>query len=291
MKLMRERLREKNVLTWVHTFMEDLRLIKSRQNEAKAREINTKVEQEIVNSFRTANRRLLLLDYDGTLTPIRQKPSYSTPTGEVVALLRDLTSKPSTEVVIISGRTFQELEDWLGYLPIHIVAEHGASLRVKGQSWQHHTDLDHSWKDLIRNTFELYASRSPGSFVEEKLYTIAWHYRQMETSLGFMRSRELLDNLHHMIRNSRLNVLDGNKVIEVRAAGIDKGAATRKMMQLVPADFIFAVGDDQTDEDIFHVLNGRAYSSRIGQDLTAARYRATSQQQVFELLTQMSKVS
>jgi trehalose 6-phosphate synthase/phosphatase len=113
----------------------------------------------------------------------------------------------------------------------------------------------------------------------------------MEDSLGFTRSRELLDNLHQMIRNSRLNVLDGNKVIEVRAAGIDKGAATRKMMQLVPADFIFAVGDDQTDEDIFHVLNGTAYSIRIGQDLTAARYRATSQQQVFELLTQMSKVS
>jgi trehalose 6-phosphate synthase/phosphatase len=291
MRPMRERLREKNVLTWVHTFMEDLRLIKSRQNEAKAREINTRVEQEIVASFRAASTRLLLLDYDGTLTPIRQKPSHSAPTGEVLALLRDLTSKPSTEVVIISGRTFRELEDWLGYLPVHIVAEHGASLRIKNQAWQHHTDLDHSWKDLIRSTFELYASRSPGSFVEEKLYTIAWHYRLMEDSLGFTRSRELLDNLHQMIRNSRLNVLDGNKVIEVRAAGIDKGAATRKMMQLVPADFIFAVGDDQTDEDIFHVLNGTAYSIRIGQDLTAARYRATSQQQVFELLTQMSKVS
>ena len=291
MRPMRERLREKNVLTWVHNFMEDLRLIKNRQNEAKAREINSRVEKEIVGSFRTATRRLLLLDYDGTLTPIRQKPSHSAPTGEVLALLRDLTAMPSTEVVIISGRTFQELEDWLGYLPVHIVAEHGASLRLKGQSWQHHTELDHSWKDLIRTTFELHASRSPGSFVEEKLYTMAWHYRQMETSLGFMRSRELLDHLHHMIRNSRLNVLDGNKVIEVRSAGIDKGAATRKMMRLLPSDFIFAVGDDQTDEDIFHVLNGQAYSIRIGQDLTAARYRAISQQQVFELLIQMSKIS
>jgi trehalose 6-phosphate synthase/phosphatase len=291
MTLMRERLKEKNVLAWVHNFMEDLRLIKLRQQDVKAREVSSRVEQEIIQAFHSAPRRLLLLDYDGTLTPIRRKPSHSTPTGEVIGLLRDLTQQAGTEVVIISGRTYHELEDWLGYLPLHIVAEHGASLRLKGQQWEHHTDMDHSWKDLIRNTFELYASRSPGSFVEEKLYTMAWHYREMEPALGFTRSRELLDNLHHMIRNSRLNVLDGNKVIEVRAAGIDKGAATRKMMQLMPSDFIFAVGDDQTDEDIFHVLNGKAYSIRIGQDLTAARYRATSQQQVFELLMQMSRVS
>jgi trehalose 6-phosphate synthase/phosphatase len=291
MKPMRDRIREKDVRTWVRDFTDDLRIIKNRQREVKVTEINTNVEREILHAYREAGARLLLLDYDGTIMPIRQKPSQSTPTGEVLRLLRDLAAHDSTEVVIISGRNYRELEEWLGTLPVHIVAEHGASLRLKGHPWQHYTDVDHSWKDLIRNTFQLYTSRSPGSFIEEKLYTIAWHYREMEPSLGFTRSRELLDHLHHMIRNSHLNVLDGNKVIEVRAAGIDKGIATRKIVELLPADFIFAVGDDQTDEDIFNVLNSEAYSIKIGPDMTAARFRAGSQQQVFRLLTQLSNAS
>jgi trehalose 6-phosphate synthase/phosphatase len=291
MKPMRERIREKDVRIWVRNFMEDLRIIKLRQREVKVSEVSPRIENEIVSAFRAAGKRLLLLDYDGTIMPIRQKPSHSTPTGEVIALLRELSSREATEVVIISGRNFRELDEWLGFLPIHIVAEHGASLKVRGESWQHHAEPDPSWKDLVRTTFELYTSRSPGSFIEEKQYTMAWHYREMDASLGFTRSRELLDNLHHMIRNSRLNVLDGNKVIEVRTAGIDKGVATRRIVSLLPSEFIFAAGDDQTDEDIFLALNGKAYSIRIGQDMTAARYRASSQQQVFGLLTRLSQAS
>jgi trehalose 6-phosphate synthase/phosphatase len=291
MKPMRKRLHDKDVRTWVRDFIEDLRTVKVRQREVKVTEINPNVEREILNAYREAGTRLLLLDYDGTIMPINQKPSHSMPTGEVLSLLQDLSSHDATEVVIISGRNYRELDEWLGYLPVHIVAEHGASFRLKGRAWQHYTDVDHSWKEIIRNIFQLHTSRSPGSFIEEKLYTIAWHYREMDSSLGFTRSRELLDHLHHMIRNSQLNVLDGSKVIEVRSAGIDKGVATRKIVELLPADFIFAVGDDQTDEDIFHVLNSDAYSVRIGQAMTAARFRADNQQQVFKFLTQLSKAS
>lgn len=284
MELMQTRLREKDVHSWVRSFLDDLGAIKVRQREVLVKEVDKQIVEQIVDSFQSAQSRLLLLDYDGTLMPIKPKPGDAFPNTEALELLRGLSGKATTEVVVISGRNYEVLEEWLGHLPVHIVAEHGASIKLRGQAWQHHTDVDHSWKTMIRNTFELYTGRSPGSFIEEKQYTIAWHYRGMDPVQGFTRSRELLDNLHHMIRNSHLNVLDGNKVIEVRSAGIDKGAAARKIMELLPSEFILAIGDDKTDEDIFQVLQGKAITIRIGTDMTMANYRALSQQQVIDLL-------
>lgn len=288
MKLMRERMKGADVSLWVKDFFEELALVKRRQEDKQVVLINEATIGNISRKYQKANRRLLFLDYDGTLMPIMQKPTMSAPDAQTLTLLNDLASADATEVVIISGRNHQVLEEWLGHLPLHLVAEHGASYRLKGSAWQHHTDVDSSWKTLIRNTFDMITRRSPGSFVEEKKYTIAWHYREMENALGFGRSRELLDNLYHLIRNTHLNVLDGNKVVEVRAAGIDKGVATRKFVDMFPADFIFAIGDDRTDEDIFQVLQQGAVTVKVGEEMTDAKYNVATQQEAFHLLHHLS---
>lgn len=287
MTIMQQRLRENDVVTWVARYFHELKDIKMRQKELGIRLIDTKITDNILQSYRQASKRLLFLDYDGTLVPIESRPAYAKPNHELLDLLNQLSTSPSTEVVIISGRNFKILEEWLGHLSIHLVAEHGASFRLKGERWQHYTDIDSSWKGLIKSTFDLYETRTPGSFVEEKEYTIAWHYRNVDEELGFIRSRELLDNLYHLVRNTHLNVLDGHKVIEVRAAGIDKGIATGKIMELFPSDFIFAMGDDKTDEDIFNVLKGRGVTVKVGSDLSAAEYNVRNQREAFRLLDGM----
>ena len=289
MTVMQERLRENNVVKWVSNYFAELTDIKSRQKELGIRLIDNSISANIKDSYRKATKRLLFLDYDGTLVPIESRPDYARPNGELLNLLAGLAAVPSTEVVIISGRNFKILEKWLGHLSIHLVAEHGASFRLKGERWQHYTDIDSSWKGLIKSTFELYEKRTPGSFVEEKEYTIAWHYRNVDEELGFNRSRELLDNLYHLVRNTHLNVLDGHKVIEVRAAGIDKGIATGKIMELFPSDFIFAMGDDKTDEDIFNVLKGRGVTVKVGSDLSAAEYNVRNQREAFQLLDELKE--
>jgi trehalose 6-phosphate synthase/phosphatase len=284
MAVMQQRLRENDVINWVATYFRELRETKERQKELGIHLIGEREWHNIQSSYKNASKRLLFLDYDGTLVPIQSRPSYAQPSHELLNLLNILSTSPSTEVVIISGRNFKVLEEWLGHLSIHLVAEHGASFRLKGEGWQHHTDIDMSWKSLIKSTFELYEKRAPGSFVEEKEYTMAWHYRNVDNDLGFIRSRELLDNLYHLVRNTHLNVLDGNKVIEVRAAGIDKGIATGKIMELFPSDFILAMGDDKTDEDVFHVLKGRGVTVKVGSDLSAAEYNVKNQHEAFRLL-------
>jgi trehalose 6-phosphate synthase/phosphatase len=284
---MQHRLRENDVVNWVARYFQELKEIKMRQKELGIRLINRSISKNIISSYKSANKRLLFLDYDGTLVPIESRPSLATPNPELLKLLTTLSASPSTEVVIISGRDFKVLEEWLGHLPVHLVAEHGASFRLKGDGWQHYTDIDSSWKGLIKTTFESYEGRTPGSFVEEKEYTIAWHYRNVDEELGFIRSRELLDNLYHLVRNTHLNVLDGHKVIEVRAGGIDKGIATGKLMELFPSDFIFAMGDDKTDEDIFNVLKGRGVTVKVGSDLSAAEYNVRNQREAFRLLDEL----
>lgn len=287
MTVMQNRLRGNDVVNWVATYFDELREIKTRQKELGIRLIDDNISANIKDSYRKAAKRLLFLDYDGTLVPIESRPDYARPNNDLLNLLVQLSAVPSTEVVIISGRNFKILEKWLGHLSIHLVAEHGASFRLKGEGWQHYTDIDMSWKSLIKSTFELYEKRTPGSFIEEKEYTIAWHYRNVEEELGFVRSRELLDNLYHLVRNTHLNVLDGHKVIEVRAAGIDKGIATGKIMELFPSDFIFAMGDDKTDEDIFNVLKGRGVTVKVGSDLSAAEYNVRNQREAFRLLGEL----
>jgi trehalose 6-phosphate synthase/phosphatase len=136
---------------------------------------------------------------------------------------------------------------------------------------------------------ELYTQRSPGSFLEEKTHTIAWHYRNVLPELGFIRSRELLDNLHHLVRNTPLQVIDGNKVIEVRISGVDKGSVAKQFLDETQYDFIMAVGDDKTDEDMFKALADKAVTVKIGPGHTAAHYNLANQVEVIQLLNQLIK--
>ena len=134
---------------------------------------------------------------------------------------------------------------------------------------------------------DLYVQRSPGSFVEEKTHTLAWHYRNVHPELGFIRSRELLDNLHHLVRNTPLQIIDGNKVIEVRISGVDKGSVAKKFLEDGDYDFILAVGDDKTDEDMFKALADKAVTVKIGTGHTAAQYNLSDQGEVLHLLRKL----
>jgi trehalose 6-phosphate synthase/phosphatase len=143
------------------------------------------------------------------------------------------------------------------------------------------------WKEEIRRVMQLFVIRCAGSFIEEKTNTIAWHYRNTQTGLGFSRSRELLNTLSQLIQNTTLQVIDGNKVVEVRIAGFDKGASALKIVGETDPDFVLCVGDDTTDEDMFKALEGEAYTIKVNNGASAAQYTILSQQQVLPLLNSL----
>jgi trehalose 6-phosphate synthase/phosphatase len=203
--------------------------------------------------------------------------------------LEDLSRDEHTTVTIISGRDSTVLEEWFRDLSVNLVAEHGASIKRNGDQWVHENSVDQGWKQMIRPTLELFAQRSPGSFIEEKNHTLAWHYRNVDRDLGFIRSRELLDSLFHLIRNASLQVIDGNKVIEVRVAGVDKGVAATKILSDECSDFTLVIGDDKTDEDMFRALSDKAVTIKVGHGHTQARYSIPGQADVIPFFNEFLK--
>jgi trehalose 6-phosphate synthase/phosphatase len=288
-ELLQQRLRDYSVLHWVNDFLRQLDETKELQRAQQTRHVTPKVATEILEKFRASETRHLFLDYDGTLVPFSRHPKLAVPNNELLGLLKILSSDERNEVTIISGRDRDSLDEWFSDLPLNLVAEHGVAVRLKNGIWQLEREIDQSWKPNIRPTLELFSQRSPGSFIEEKNNTLAWHYRNVDSELGFVRSRELLDSLHHMIRNAHLQIIDGNKVIEVRVAGIDKGSVARKFLEQHQCDFILAVGDDKTDEDMFRALADKAITIKIGSGHTLAQYSLPNQQEVLRLLQLLAR--
>jgi trehalose 6-phosphate synthase/phosphatase len=286
MELMQQRLKEYTVVSWMNDFLKQLEDTKNFQHSQLTKYLSKDSLNAIVNEYKTANKRLLFLDYDGTLVPFSRHPDLAEPDKDVIQLLKLLAADKRTDITIISGRDSQSLERWLGHLPVNLVSEHGAGIRLNKGEWKYYLDFDQAWKSFIRPMLEVFAQRSPGSFIEEKKHTLVWHYRNVDPELGFIRSRELLDNLHHIIRNSQLHIIDGNKVIEIRVAGIDKGVVTKKLLSRDNYDFVIAIGDDKTDEDMFRLLAGKAYTIKIGSGHTVAQYHLPRQEDVLALLRQ-----
>lgn len=285
MTLMKQRLVDYDVVSWVNDFFTQLADVKKNQKEERRKFVTTSIRRELTRSYHEASHRNLLLDYDGTLVPFTRHPREARPDGNLLKLIATLAKDSRTNLTIISGRDSIILEEWFQSIPLNLVAEHGASIKRAGQEyWIQEKEIDQTWKPAVRPTFEMFVQRCPGSFVEEKNHTLAWHYRNVEPDLGFIRSRELLDSLFHLVRNSNVQVIDGNKVIEVRVAGVDKGVAARKLIDENHSDFILAIGDDKTDEDMFRVLADRAVTIKVGPGHSVAKYSIAHPRDVVKLL-------
>jgi trehalose 6-phosphate synthase/phosphatase len=284
LSFMQRRLGAYNVMKWTNDFVDVLMSVKKEQEKQQVNILDGPTTTSLVNEFRSASKRCILLDYDGTLTPFQKLPSMAVPGNDVIQLLEQLCEDKSAEIVVVSGRDTDTLDKWLGKLDLNLVAEHGALIKYKGGGWQQQVTISAEWKDQVRPLLDLFVTRCVGSFVEEKNNTLAWHYRNTHPDLGFSRSRELRNSLLQLTANTALQVIDGNKVLEVRQIGIDKGATAQKLLDRFNPDFMLCIGDDTTDEDMFRILRDKAHTIKIGTGVTAARYTLWSQQQVLPLL-------
>ncbi len=288
-QIMQRRLRRYDVNRWADDFIRALLAIKDEQKRLQARLMTPETREELMRRFESAQRRLLLLDYDGTLVSYAVEPEMARPTGPVLNVLGDLTSAPANEVVLISGRDKKTLETWFGMLPLSLVAEHGVWIKERDKDWRMTKPLSNDWKARIAPLLESYTDRLPGSFVEEKEFSYVWHYRRADPELASLRAKELVDDLVHFTANIDVQVVQGNKVVEVRNAGVDKGSAALHFLSKNRFDFVLAVGDDWTDEDLFKIVPPTAYSIRVGIAQSYARFNLPGPTDVLDLLQELGK--
>ncbi|HTV62185.1 MAG TPA: bifunctional alpha,alpha-trehalose-phosphate synthase (UDP-forming)/trehalose-phosphatase [Verrucomicrobiae bacterium] len=287
-EILQERLRRYDVNRWADEFVQSMISTQKTEAARRARLLTGKALTALVQQYRTARQRSLLLDYDGTLVPFATEPKLARPDAEVIELLSALGNDSGTEMVIISGRPRRDLEGWFGDLPVSLVAEHGVWLRRKGAEWRMLKAITTEWKERVRPILQLYVDRLPGALLEEKEFSLAWHFRRSDPEQASLRAKELLDDLSGYTRNIDVQVFEGNKVIEIRNTGVNKGTAAQEWLTAREADFILGIGDDWTDEDLFRVLPPSAYSIRVGLANTAARYYLSNHTAVRRMLREMT---
>lgn len=262
--------------------MERLDEVKARQAKMFSRRLGSRLAGELVGKYKSAARRLFLLDYDGSLVSFKDNPGDLKPDRRLRSALRTLSSSGKNELVIISGRDRKTLAGWLGDVTNGLAAEHG--LWIRRREWKKIDFVSDGWKEEIRPILEVFVDRTPGSLVEEKDFSLAWHYRKVDPALSGVRVGELKDMLSHITANMEIGVLEGNKVIEIKGSFINKGKAASHWLRARKWDFILSVGDDWTDEDIFEQLPEDAYSIKVGFGASKARYRVSSTDEARNLI-------
>jgi trehalose 6-phosphate synthase/phosphatase len=243
--------------------------------------------KEVVENYKNATNRLILLDYDGTLVEFKSLPDNATAPDHLESVLIKLIKKPQTKVVIISGRAYHDINKFLGHLPIDIIAEHGAIIKRKGK-WSQQVIDPVLWKSEIIPFLNEANLACPASFIEVKDFSLVWHFRNVELVSGYKHSRKLIRNLERIIPSFNLKILDGNKVVEIMTQQIGKGKAVRSIVENSNYDFILSIGDDKTDEEIFEFLApyAFAFTIKVGKGKTNAKYKVKNVNMVISLLEQ-----
>jgi len=285
--VMQKSLQRYNIHHWVNMFMERLEEIKATQKGLATKYLDRKTIDSTRKIVKKSEKTLFFLDYDGTLVDFTDTPDKAVPDTELMQLLENLTSNDKFQVVIISGRDRNTLQQWLGHLNLDFIGEHGVWLKERGSDWRTLTKLSGSWKNEIKSVLELYVDRTPGSFIEEKDYSLVWHHRKVETGLGELRTRELSSHLKYLSSNMNLQVMEGDMVVEIKSAQVNKGRAAQQWIADFPADYIIAIGDDWTDEDTFSTMPDDALTIKVGSTSSIAKYNLNSTKEVRSFLKQL----
>jgi trehalose 6-phosphate synthase/phosphatase len=291
MSALYRRVEKNNVFAWGNRFVTNL------EKAAQARAARRFAEGEslpidvVRSAFRQSSQRLLLLDYDGTLVPYSKLPQNALPAQQLLETIDHLSQDKDTTVAIISGRTRVDLERWFGVLSnVCLAAEHGAILRPPAtKKWEqpHHTQpLD--WKTRVFPVLDHFVERTPGSFIEEKDFSLVWHYRMSDPEFGEWLANELVASLEQMLADTPVRAVKGQKTVEVKLVWANKGEFyTRLGQTLSVPDFILAAGDDVTDEDLFAQLPPDAWTIHIGPGHSRARYRLAGPAEMSKLLDKL----
>jgi trehalose 6-phosphate phosphatase len=209
---------------------------------------------------------MLLLDYDGTLTPIVQRPGKARLTASVRQALNQLTH--SVPVVIVSGRTLHDLRRRVGVPGIRYLAHHGLLYKEPGASgrWLGPRPTRRQvreWAGVLKSATE----GITGALIEDKGVTVALHDRLVRPADRAGLRRRAVRALSPWRAGGQVMLMRGKRVLEVSlASSWNKGTAVARLLKekwargRAPVYF----GDDRTDFDAFRVMRGRGLSVRVG---------------------------
>jgi trehalose 6-phosphate synthase/phosphatase len=292
MAALRERVKSHDIHCWAREYVAALRSEARRQTLSRtAATPRADSPQAVASALLSDPDRPLaiLLDYDGTLVGLRPSPDEASPDPDLLRILATLALLPGVEVHVISGRRRDDMDLWLGSLPVGLHAEHGLWSRDARQARWVRRDVEAAWLDTVRGLMESRTLDVPGSFVESKDASLAWHYRNVPTAVGRRQAAALVGDLEEALADTSAAILRGSRVVEVRDSNTNKGLIVKDIEAAMPSARMLIVGDDVTDEDMFHAAPPDAVTVHVGTHASSARMRLMGPDQVRKMLSELER--
>ena len=231
---------------------------------------------------------ILFLDFDGTLVPIRKKPSLARLAPNTGALLRRLAHSPGILVGLVTGRSHSDIAAKVRLSRLFLITNHGFEI-VSGTSHWVHPEAARTVPILeaIAGELETSIGSIPGVLIENKGYTVSVHYRNVQRQIVPLVKRRVARSLTPYEGSAKTT--SGKRVLEIRPnLDWNKGFAVMKFLrsQRPPhTAFVAYIGDDATDEDAFRLLPRRAVTIVVGKRMrSAAAYWVPSPRHVVKFL-------
>jgi trehalose 6-phosphate synthase/phosphatase len=195
--------------------------------------------ETLSKAMRESSHRLILLDYDGTLTRADQRHArmahaWAKPSETVMQYLEAIADNPQNFVVIMSGRTKEVLEQAFKDLDkVGLAAEHGFYYRWNGSCpWQESKpNADLSWIEVAHEIMLSYMERTDGSYIERKTAGLVWHYKDADPEFGSWQASEMHDHLESVLSSLGVQVISGNRWVQVRLRDVNKGIMVETILR------------------------------------------------------------
>ncbi|MRG96862.1 bifunctional alpha,alpha-trehalose-phosphate synthase (UDP-forming)/trehalose-phosphatase [Polyangium spumosum] len=274
MQNLRRRVLQNDVHGWARSFLETLEEQNESMSAGGLAATKPAALETLTAELRAAPSLTVLLDYDGTLVQFARSPEDAAPDRELRNLLTALARRRDTQVFVVSGRTRDVLERWFGDLPIGLAAEHGFWTRdVPGQEWRARKDIPSDWSAKFLPLLRQLVARTPGAILEEKSASLTFHYRMADPAFGALRAKELRLHFGSLLKNAPVEILPGDKIVEIRAMGAGPGALVSSLLEAAPETRLVALGDDLVDEEMFAALPPPHIAVHVGPRPSRAPYR------------------
>jgi len=219
---------------------------------------------------------LLLSDYDGTLTPIVDRPDQAWLADATRDDLQTLARSPRIHVAFVSGRDLADLRARVGVTDAIYAGCHGLEIEGPGLHFCHpDAEAQQHTLDFIGRQLSRQAPTVPGMRVECKRFGLAVHYRHVQRDQVRRVETELARAIQ--LGGGRLKVFHGTEVIEIQPqVGWNKGDCVlwiRDVIQRASSApvMVLYLGDDWTDEHAFETLAGQGITIRVGSEVPASR--------------------
>jgi alpha,alpha-trehalase len=248
---------------------------------------------EELSAWRRDRSLAVFLDYDGTLSPIVDDPRDATMSDAMRSAVSELAGR--CPVAIISGRDRRDVESRVGIDGLLYAGNHGFDISGRGHD-RTVLEAEDVMGDLKRagNELERRLGRLSGVLIERKRFSVAVHFRQVGSQSVIHQVARAVESVR---QQTSLRKRTGKKVLELEpAVDWDKGRALRWLIDVLPAvtperSFLVYIGDDETDEDAFAVLEGAGAGVRVGAEVTTslADYRLADPREVRALLGKLAE--